>query len=241
MERTFVLLCCAAALALFATALPPDHTPEESPVEEAQGHIHTQDLDPDRRAARGQANREYDAEWKRHQESLFGLEVESGAAVGEVGCGDGFLALTLARAVGPSGQVYANEIEKEKVDALTARLREEGLENVTPVLGTSEDTRFPSHSLDLVVMVEVFHHLDQPREVLASARRALKPGARLVIIEPDADQKDGRHEEGCYSDPALTLELAESLGFRPSDWMRFTVVDLEFFVLVLRATNGSST
>jgi ubiquinone/menaquinone biosynthesis C-methylase UbiE len=111
--------------------------------------------------------------------------VKPGMVVGEVGAGRGYFTFWLARGVGSTGRVYANDIDKPALAAIDRRSRDEGVTNIETVLGTVEDPLFPAGALDMVFIVNAFHDLARPVELLASLRPALKPGATVVIMDRD--------------------------------------------------------
>jgi SAM-dependent methyltransferase len=121
---------------------------------------------------------------------LAALGVEPGDTVCDLGCGIGYLTLPLAGLVGAEGQVLAVDIQPEMLAGLRARLAESGVTNVRPVLGGLADPRLAPRSCDLVLMVDVYHELGYPEQVLAAVRRALKPDGRLVLVEFRAEDPE---------------------------------------------------
>lgn len=117
------------------------------------------------------------------QRLLAALELKQGQRVCDFGCGNGYYTLQLARRVGPAGQVWAVDIQQEMLDLLAERIAARRLKNIRPTLATETDPRLPAGELDLVLMVDVYHELAQPAEVLAAVRRALAPTGRLVLVE----------------------------------------------------------
>jgi SAM-dependent methyltransferase len=115
------------------------------------------------------------------------LGLEAGMRVADVGAGDGEWSERLAREVGPTGHVYATEIEGHDVEEIRDRMRRSGLENVTAVLGTTTDTGLPEACCDAILLRMVYHHFTDPAPMRASLRRALRPGARLVVIDLQPD------------------------------------------------------
>jgi ubiquinone/menaquinone biosynthesis C-methylase UbiE len=114
---------------------------------------------------------------------LEALEIQPGQKVCDMGCGNGFYTLALARLVGPRGLVYAVDIQPEMLRLLRVRLAEEGVKNVRPLLGTAVDPRLPSESCDLVLCVDVYHEFSHPAEMLARMHDSLRDGGRLVLAE----------------------------------------------------------
>jgi SAM-dependent methyltransferase len=115
--------------------------------------------------------------------ALDALAIEKGMVVADVGAGSGYFAIRLARRVGPSGKVYANDIQPEMLARLQDRLDAEDITNVETVLGTQVNARLPAGKIDLVLMVDVYHELAQPQRMLDHLRQALKPDGRLVVVE----------------------------------------------------------
>ena len=115
------------------------------------------------------------------------LRVERGSSVADVGAGSGYFTVRLARAVGAAGKVYAVDIQSGMLELLKQKLARERLTNVIPVLAAEDNPRLPEQSLDLVLMVDVYHELSSPQVTLAHLKRALKPGGRLVLLEYRAE------------------------------------------------------
>jgi precorrin-6B methylase 2 len=111
------------------------------------------------------------------------LAIQPGQTVCDMGCGNGFYTLELARRVGPRGRVYAVDVQPEMLRMLLGRLAEEGIHNVKPVLGTAIDPRLPKGEVDLVLCIDVYHEFSHPEAMLARIRESLAPGGRLVLAE----------------------------------------------------------
>jgi ubiquinone/menaquinone biosynthesis C-methylase UbiE len=115
--------------------------------------------------------------------ALDALKIPKGASVADVGAGSGYMTVRLAKRVGPSGTVYANDLQPQMLEMLRRRLEKEKITNVTLVQGTVDDPKLPPASVDLELMVDVYHELSQPQAMLRALRQALKPGGRLVLLE----------------------------------------------------------
>jgi ubiquinone/menaquinone biosynthesis C-methylase UbiE len=111
------------------------------------------------------------------------MEIHPGMTVADVGAGTGYMSLRIAKRVGPSGRVYANDIQPEMLDKLESNARRENLDNIETVLGSEADPKLPAGRMDLVLMVDVYHELSRPQEMLQAIRRSLKPDGRLVLVE----------------------------------------------------------
>jgi len=140
------------------------------------------------------------------------IGLEPGMAVGEVGAGTGRMTMWLADRVGVSGKIYANDINKEYLEHLRERSRRDGFENIEIVLGEPEDPKLPAVALDMVFMINVYHHLDNPLPLLRNILPSLKRDGTLVVVECDPEKVDWGKEEGCTSRKDMAKELEEA-GF----------------------------
>ncbi len=129
--------------------------------------------------------------WQRVPEILVALDALPGAVVADVGAGDGFFTVRLARAVGPNGRVIAEDVSHEALERLRARVAEELLANVEVVQGEAADPHLPPGALDAVLIVNAYHEMEQFPAMLDHIRKALKPGGRLVLVEPLAPKLRG--------------------------------------------------
>jgi ubiquinone/menaquinone biosynthesis C-methylase UbiE len=108
---------------------------------------------------------------------------KAGSIVADVGAGDGTYSFVAAQKVGPSGRVYATEIDTEKLKNLRVEVTKRKAENIVIVEGTADDTKLPSSCCDTIFLRHVYHHLTQPQEFDRNLVRSLKPGAHLAIID----------------------------------------------------------
>ena len=118
------------------------------------------------------------------------MRVQRGSTVADLGAGSGYFTVRLARAVGDTGKVYAVDIQQGMLDLLRRAATRAKLTNVVPVLGAADDPKLPPQSLDLVLMVDVYHELSAPQAVLARLKESLKPGGRLVLLEYRGEDPD---------------------------------------------------
>ena len=156
-------------------------------------------------------------------EKIFAaLGVREGMTVCEMGAGDGALSIAAARLVGSSGRVYTSELGDDRVKSLRGKIESSGLSQVNVVAGDAAKTNFPDGACDALFMRSVYHHFTDPAVMNASIATALKPGARLVIVDftpppgneaacPADRGKDGMHG---ITAPTLSRELTEA-GFEP--------------------------
>jgi ubiquinone/menaquinone biosynthesis C-methylase UbiE len=111
------------------------------------------------------------------------LNVRPGDVVCDMGCGNGFYTLKLAELVGPKGKVIAVDIQREMLGLLDDRAKQEKVTNIDTVLGTVIDPKLPKESLDLVLLVDVYHEFSHPEQMLAAIRKSLKPKGRVALVE----------------------------------------------------------
>jgi ubiquinone/menaquinone biosynthesis C-methylase UbiE len=112
---------------------------------------------------------------------LEALAVKPGQIVCDMGCGNGFYTLELARLVGESGRVLAVDIQPEMLRLLDVRAKEAGLANIELIQGTPVDPKLPAESCDLILLVDVYHEFSHPAEMLAAMRKSLKPKGRIAL------------------------------------------------------------
>jgi ubiquinone/menaquinone biosynthesis C-methylase UbiE len=115
--------------------------------------------------------------------AIEALDLKPGMVIADIGAGSGYYASRLAKKVGPTGRVYATDIQPGMIAILERRIKAEGLANVTPLLGAGDDPSLPPQSIDLAIMVDVYHELQQPQLFLQRLKTAFKPGGRLVLLE----------------------------------------------------------
>ena len=115
--------------------------------------------------------------------ALNAIGISPGSTVADVGAGSGYFTVRMARRVGAQGRVYANDLQPEMLAMLASRLQKEGVRNVTLVQGTVDDPKLPAGSIDVILLVDVYHEFSQPQIMLRRMREALKPGGRLVLLE----------------------------------------------------------
>ena len=115
------------------------------------------------------------------------IGIRRGSVVADIGAGSGYYTVRLAALVGPSGRVIANDIQPEMLDIIRNRLAAERIPNVEVVLGTPTNPGLPRGTIDLVLMVDVYHEFSAPQAMLRQIRDALTSGGRLVLLEYRAE------------------------------------------------------
>jgi ubiquinone/menaquinone biosynthesis C-methylase UbiE len=131
---------------------------------------------------------------------MAALKLHGGETVADVGAGSGYFTFRIAPKVGPRGKVLAVEIQDEMIAALRERIARQKVPNVEVIKGSERDPRLPARDVDIVLMVDVYHELSFPYEVMTAIRQALKPGGRVVFVEYRKE------------DPAVTIKEVHKMS-----------------------------
>ncbi|OYW48976.1 MAG: SAM-dependent methyltransferase [Novosphingobium sp. 28-62-57] len=134
--------------------------------------------------------------------------IAPGMSVADVGAGEGYYTVRLAEQVGPRGRVVAQDIDGDALRRLGARVEHERLDNVSIKPGEADDPRLPERSFDRILLIHMYHEVDEPYAFLWRMWPALKPGGKVVVV--DMDRPTERHG---IAPSLLTCELA-AVGFR---------------------------
>ncbi len=121
---------------------------------------------------------------------LANLGLKKGMTVCDMGCGNGFHTLKIAELIGEQGQVIGVDIQPKMLEFLRDRMEEQGIENVIPILGSLHNPRLPANSIDLILLVDVYHEFSHPVQMLAAMRKGLKPDGVIVLVEFRAEDPD---------------------------------------------------
>jgi ubiquinone/menaquinone biosynthesis C-methylase UbiE len=121
---------------------------------------------------------------------LANLGLKRGMTVCDMGCGNGFYSLQMAKLIGAQGQVLAVDIQPEMLELLKKRAAEAQLKNVKPILGSVVDPKLPDRKVDLVLLVDVYHEFSHPERMLAALRKSLAPGGKIVLVEFRAEDPE---------------------------------------------------
>jgi SAM-dependent methyltransferase len=122
------------------------------------------------------------AEWQKPEQIMDALAIADGAAVADIGAGAGWFTIRLARRVGPNGTVYAQDVQRQMLDAIRRRVSREGLRNVQTRLGAGSNPNLPARSLDAVLVVDVYPEVEDRITFLRNLAAALKPNGRIGIV-----------------------------------------------------------
>lgn len=147
--------------------------------------------------------------WQRPTEVLRALDLEPTMSVADVGAGTGYFAVRLARAV-PRGEVIATDIEPDMVRFLSERARREGLGNVRAVHSTESASGLLPASVERILLVNVWHHLEQRAAYARDLAAALKSGGRLLIVEFGVTARRGPPQEMRVAPEAVISTLVEA-------------------------------
>jgi ubiquinone/menaquinone biosynthesis C-methylase UbiE len=151
------------------------------------------------------------------------LKLDAGQTVADIGAGRGQLTVALAREVGPSGRVYATELDSDRLRDIRQATDSAGLENVSVIEAHATRTNLPEQCCDALVLRRVYHHFDDPQVMNASMRQSLKPGGLLAVIDfepdsaesPDPGNRDTGDQHGVTS-ATVVRELSQA-GFEVVD------------------------
>jgi predicted methyltransferase len=154
----------------------------------------------------------------RH-EIIAALRLSPGQSVADIGAGTGFFSRLMAQHVTPKGKVYAVDISAVFIDNIMRYAREQRLSQIQGIVNTQRDSKLPAQSIDLAFLCDTYHHFEYPQVMLASIRRALKPGGSLVVI--DFQRIEGESSDWVLqhvrAGKELVIQEVESAGFRLSE------------------------
>ena len=157
------------------------------------------------------------------------LGIVPGKAVADIGAGSGWFTVRAARRVGPTGTVYAEDINPEAVHTIAARAKKEQIATIHTVLGTPDDLKLAPASIDAALLLKVYHEIAQPIPVMKELRLALKPGGRVGIID-----RNGNGADHGLDRAVLEREMREA-GFRVKERYDFTKADGEDYFVIFVA------
>ena len=166
------------------------------------------------------------------------LPIKPGDIVADIGAGTGYFSRRLAAKTGATGTVLAVDIQPEMLELLTNQMAQAGIRNVKPVLGTITDPKLPPASVDLALMVDVYHEFDHPWEMMEAITRSLKPGGRVVFVEFRGE------------DPAVPIKLLhkmtvaqvrKEMSALPLEWIETIAVLPRQHIIVFRKSATTKT
>jgi predicted methyltransferase len=195
MLRSLVFAALAALAAVGAAQSPPTH---EHRFRDAEKWARVFD-DPERDA------------WQKPHQVIRALELKPDAAVADLGAGTGYFSVRLARML-PKGTVYAVDVEPDMVKHLAARAQREQLKNVTAVAAAPGDARLPA-PVDLVLVVDTYHHIDDRSRYFGRLAGSLAPGGRVAVIDFRLDSRRGPPKQARVEPERVKAELGAA-GYR---------------------------
>ncbi|WP_298316457.1 class I SAM-dependent methyltransferase [uncultured Aquimarina sp.] len=121
--------------------------------------------------------------WMKVSKIFEIAEIKQGSNVADIGCHEGYLSIHIAKEVGTSGKVFAVDVRKDRLEKLDEHLKKRNIKNVKTILGDYDNPKLPDNSLDVVVILDTYHEMDDYEEILAHVKKALKPKGNIVLIE----------------------------------------------------------
>jgi cyclopropane fatty-acyl-phospholipid synthase-like methyltransferase len=164
--------------------------------------------------------------WQKPREVIQALALEPGAHVADLGAGTGYFTVRLANVL-PEGRVYAVDIETDMVRYLESRAQREGLRNVTALKGQPDDPRLPG-PVDLVLLVDVYHHIGDRTRYFRNLSRSLRPGGRVAIVDFRPDSPAGPPRAARIAPETVKAEM-KAAGYAVTAEHRF--LPYQYFVV----------
>jgi ubiquinone/menaquinone biosynthesis C-methylase UbiE len=154
------------------------------------------------------------------------LGISAGKSVADIGAGSGWFTVRAARRVGPSGTVYAVDINPEAISYIDHRARSESLANVKTILSKPDDPTLPKEAVDAVLLLKTYHEVADPVALLEHLRPALRPGARLGIIDRNGNGTDHGVSQKIVVEEAgqAGYRLVQTYDFVKEDGMSYFLV-----------------
>jgi FkbM family methyltransferase len=184
------VILCAAAMAVGQDAPPLPQTSEPTIPEPVDSYMGRRIADTMHYSGAEWLIRDEREREERCSLLLPNLGLRRGMTVADIGCGNGYHTLLIAEVVGPTGRVIAVDIQPEMLAMLRERLDATGLDNVTLVLGSAHNPRLEPESIDLALMVDVYHEFSYPQPMLQAIHRALRPDGVVALVEFRAEDPE---------------------------------------------------
>jgi len=175
---------------------------------------------------------------ERPQTLIKALKLKAGDRVADIGVGTGYFARRISRIIGPKGTVYGVDIQQEMLDLLTRNLKNAGIKNVEGVLGTITNPNLPANTIDLALMVDVYHEFSHPYEMIKNISNALKTGGRIAFVEYRME------------DPKVPIKLLHKMSQlqvlkeaspHPLEWVETISVLPRQHIIIFKKTKTQST
>ena len=146
--------------------------------------------------------------WQKPHDVIQALALKPDAVIADIGSGTGYFSVRFANMV-PKGRVYGVDVEPDMVKYLAERAKREGYKNIVAIAGTPGDPRLPEKA-DLVILVDVYHHIDNREQYFSHLQKSLKPGGRLAIIDFRMDSPEGPPTMARIPPERVKAELASA-------------------------------
>ena len=169
-------------------------------------------------------------EQREAEQVMDRLGVAPGTRVADIGAGEGYYSARLARRLGPSATIYAEDVKAEYLERLEDRLKREGVRGVRIVLGQPRDPRLPPGSIDVAILAHMYHEIENPYEFLYRLHPALGPHGRVGIVDADRPTQDHG------TPPALLRCELAVVGYRQVDFLR--LAPTETYLAVFTPPDG---
>ena len=124
-------------------------------------------------------------EWQQPKKVIQTLQIHPGATIADLGAGSGYFTYLLAQAAGPTGKVYAVDIDSDMTELVARKAKEQGLQNVEVILAKPNDPLLPEGRIDLIFTSNTYHHIENRVRYFAALRKTLRPGGRVAVIDFD--------------------------------------------------------
>lgn len=152
--------------------------------------------------------------WQRPDQIMDALGIADASVVADIGAGSGWFTIRLARRVGPQGLVFAQDVQKEMIAAISRRVSREGLSNVRYVLGAGDDPKLQPNTMDAILVVDAYHEVEDRVAMLSGLARALKPQGRIGVVDFKLDGTGPGPSPEERVSPDVVVKDAEKAGLR---------------------------
>lgn len=153
-------------------------------------------------------------QWQQPDQVVYSLDLKSEDEVADIGAGSGYFTIRLAKSIGPSGKVYAVDIDQKLLDYVEARAEREKLDNIQTILASGDDPKLGSASVDLIFICDTLHHIPNRAPYYKLLLRALRPGGRLVIVDFHKRELPVGPPVEMKIDKKACIKEIEAAGFR---------------------------